>query len=584
MKSEKIFSAIATFIGTALVLFVVGWLFWQLISPLLDNVRNRDNNQVVLFHDFFELEADEIVLLWQDDWLREYTPIFHDGEVYLPLAFIRDFIDPFMFWDTGAQTLFVSTRYEMQSFRVGDVQLANGNVYVPASLVMGLYALMVYFYTDTNVAHVLPIANVPGRFAHTGSGQTAVRHHANTAAPIAVNLPQESTVALLYEEALWTRVRTANGIMGYVLTSALDAEVQPPALPANNRLPLFGRGHIDNFVPRTPNWDGGKINLAWLQIDSADDNEHWMEAPLPANLTVVSPSWFRFGADAQGLESMASATFVQWAQAQGIQVWPNVSDVYNALQSRDSGPILADMQVRQRIIEQLENYVSTLGLDGLVINIESLGDARYGAYYVQFMRELNLVLGHHVIIASAMKEDPETNPHYRHDLIAKTADFIVLMTFDEHHGASPQAGPVASLPWVERQITMMLDMVPPNQLIMGLPYYNRVWRTTVVEGARRTSLNWTIDRVVEEVYERNLTHEWNATVGSYYVTWIAVVEGEALRHQLWQECPRSIAEKMQIYTEHNLAGIAGWNLNFTNDAMWDVLAPYFPMRAVVADE
>jgi len=582
MNSEKIFSAIATFVGTMLVLLVVGWLFWQLISPLLDNFRNRDNNQVVLFHDFFELEADAIVLVWEDEWLREFTPVMHNNEVHLPLAFIQAFIDPILFWDTGAQALFVSTRYEMQSFRVGDVRLVNDQVYVSASLVMGLYAVSIIFFEEANVACVTRLGNEPGRFASIGaSGQTAVRHHANTASPIAVRLQQGATVTLLYEEGAWTRVRTAHGFMGYVQTLALGAAAYPPAMLPNNRVPLFTSGHINNFIPRTPNWDGGKINLTWLQIDSQENNDEWMETPLPANLTVISPTWFRFCEDdTQRVDSMASAEFVYWAQAQGIRVWPNVSDVCPGTAGRYSGPLLTDINARRSIITQLEDFVSTLGLDGLVINFESLGDARYGAYYVQFMRELNLALGHRIVIVAAMKEDPVANAHYRHDLIARTVDFVALMTFDEHHGASPQAGPVASLPWVQRQITAMLEFVPSNQLIMGLPYYNRVWRTTVVENARRTSLNWSMDRVLEELYDRGVTPEWNPTEGSYYIEWTAVVEGEALRHQLWQENARSIREKMQIYMEHDLAGIAGWNINFTNDALWEALAFYFPMRVV----
>jgi spore germination protein YaaH len=150
------------------------------------------------------------------------------------------------------------------------------------------------------------------------------------------------------------------------------------------------------------------------------------------------------------------------------------------------------------------------------------------------------------------------------------------MTYDEHYeGNTAGPGPVASLPWIERQITTMLQRVPANQLLMGLHFYNRVWRTSVAENTRRSSLNWGMDRAIAEFYNRSVAWEWDPAIGTYYAEFAEVVDGETLRYQLWLVCGRSLSEKMQIYARYNLAGVAGWAIGFTNQDVWELMGRYF---------
>jgi spore germination protein YaaH len=378
-------------------------------------------------------------------------------------------------------------------------------------------------------------------------------------------------VTLFYEENGWTRVRTDAGLLGYVQSSLLGATESRPTVVS--RAPIL-RDFIDNLQPHAPNWpERRKINLIWEQVYATAANTANMNTPLHESLTVISPTWFRFNAETMALDSVASADYVAWAQGQGIQVWPNVCDTSTGRAGIRT--ILSNAAARRHIVAQLVEYVEDLGLDGLSINIEHLFDHQYGPYYVQFMRELNIALGDKVILLAAMKPDTTINAHYRHDLIALTVDFIALMTFNEHAG-TPSPGPVASLPWVERKIVEILRRVPANQILMGMPYFNQVWRTSVADNSRRPSGNWDMDRAVREFDNRGVAFEWDETIGSYYAEFAEVVSGETLRHQLWLECARSVGMKMQIYAVYNLAGVAGWNNGFINQEVWELLGTYFP--------
>lgn len=570
MNMNKLVAAVATFLGTLAVLVAVGWLLWQFISPRFDVVRERYNPNIIPFHVHFGYDEDTLHIVFEGERVRGVpAPVLYADEAHLPVEFVRVNIDPFMFWDSGAQLLFVTTRYEMRSWRVGDVRLQGGEVFVPASVIMELYYFTVAFHPQYNMV-VVTDDRTPQRAAQV-TGAAPVRYRPDPAAPMTTRLPSGEGVTVFGEYGAWTRVRTGEGLLGYVQTSSLgERAYKPQPLP---RASLFATGFVDNFAPNIPT-QSGKINLVW--------DVSWNTAnPLPGSLTVVSPTWFRFCGDTMGVVSVAgaatAAAYVNWAHEQGVQVWANVTDVYAspARSYPHIGHLLRDANARRRAISQLTEHVEELNLDGLVINIESLHLFRYGPYFVQFMRELNIALGRRIVLSAAMLADPAVNPHYRHDLIARTIDFIILMTYDEHHGYSPQPGPTASLPWVDRQISTMLRLVPAHQLLMGLPFYNRVWRSAVADESRRGTLNWSMDWTEDRLGYHTAERVWDDVIGSYYAEFMRVEYGETIRHQIWLECPRSIAMKMQIYAVYNLAGVAGWHLGFANETAWAVIGAYF---------
>jgi spore germination protein YaaH len=567
VNTKKLLAAAFTFFGTLLVIAVVGWVIWQFINPQFENLRNRENNELIPFHEHFDADPAIPHIIWEGERLRDVVPpIIHNGTAYLPVEFVRAFLDPFMFWDANAQKLFVTTRTDMRTFRHGDIRVTADGVYVPADLLMMLYPFSVQYHAEFNMV-VVSDDRLP---QHTAAvlNPTPVRYRPDVSAPITQQLNAGERVTLFTSNQHWTRVRTRNGLLGYVQTASLGtAEIQYTEI---NRVPIF-RDFVDNFAPHSPAWTGGKINLVWKNPYNADAIHNSMQAPLPQGLTVVSPTWFRFNAETKSLDSIASAEYVQWAHEQGVQVWPNVNDT---LAGRTGiAAILSDEYARRRIISQLVDAVEAFNLDGISMNIEHLIDFQYGPYFVQFMRELNIAMGDRITLIAAMKVDPVINRHYRHDLIAQTIDFIALMTYDEH---VHNPGPVASLPWVEQHLSQMLPLVPANQLLLGLPFYNRIWRTTITDSARRPSGNWGMDRTIEEFDQRGVVWEWDDIIGSYYAEFAEVVDGETLRHQVWLECPRSINEKLQLYVMYNLAGVAGWSMGFTNDALWELIGTYFP--------
>jgi hypothetical protein len=318
---KQFLKAIMLFIVFLLVFAVAVTLLWVLIRPRLENIRNRENREVVPFHIHFDFDPGTAHIIWEGQRIRDAEPpIIHNGIAYLPVCFIREHIDPFMFWDTGAQTLFVTTLRDMRTYRHGHIRVVGGVPFVPADMVMGLYPFTVVFHPEYNMIVVTDDRQPQITAAVTSS--TPVRYRPDSQAPITVQLDAGERVTLFTEaDPFWTRVRTSTGLLGYVQTSSLGAS--EPRTNALARTPILD-DFIDNLQPRTPAWTGGKINIVWENPYTVEASTLAMQTPLHGSLTVVSPTWFRFNAETRELDSVANAEYVRWAQEQGILVWPTL--------------------------------------------------------------------------------------------------------------------------------------------------------------------------------------------------------------------------------------------------------------------
>ncbi|MCL2286194.1 MAG: glycosyl hydrolase family 18 protein [Firmicutes bacterium] len=593
-RRKQINTLMLSFTVTLIVVAIAAALIWFVILPRVRNVFDdalRGNRDIIHFHEFWALDPETPQIVFDDQHLRDVNaPIieYRNGNFYAYLSgtFLRDTIDPFLFWDESANTFFASTRREMLEFVPGrtsfyingrshpldtPVMRVNGETFLPIDLVQGLYPLVIEYHPEHNIL-VITSALVPQTTGMVVTNNAPVRYRAENRAAIAVQLGQDDEVIIFseYGDVDFVRVRTPQGILGYMAADDIDRIFTMDNVAAGPRiLPNW----IDNTTPHPPNWDGGRINLIWETAHNQDANANRMLTPFHSSVTVVSPTWFDFERESLNLRTNVSRAYVNWAHEQGVYVWPKVLDSYNAAVRA----ILMNRDARRTVIDQLIHYVDVYNLDGINIDIEHLLSAEEGPYKIQFLRELAIPMRERgVVLSSAVKVPEPWTMFYRRDLIALTVDFVMVMTYDQHHSTSEISGPVASLSWVQRGVQNILEEVPREQLLMGIPLYNRIWREVVLEDAPPTSVNRTMDFTREFFEERGVEWEWDPEIGSYYGRVGSIEDGEAIQYRVWLECPRSIAAKMQVYVVHDLAGVAFWRRFWENEETWDVIERYFP--------
>jgi len=405
---------------------------------------------------------------------------------------------------------------------------------------------------------------------------TNIRYREFANAPIAAQ-PSAGSIVVVFEEAGdFTRVRNEDGLLGWVLTSDIGETTSAIPLQGLERETLLA-GFVSNRVHPTPNWPTGTpVVMAWDSIYTQAANTARMEIPPHESLNVIAPMWFRLDEETMGLTSLANRDYVEWAQAQGLQVWPYVFDVSSA----NARIILTNWEARQRVIETLLHYVDELGLDGINIGFEHVSQA-VAPYLMQFLRELGPGLRARGVVYSKNVLVPFATMYYNRDLMAYFIDFIVVMAYDEHWIRAPYSGPVASIPFVQRGIEDMLAQVPAAQVVLGLPFYNRIWieiigdNTPETRTVRHHGTNYT-RAFFEYNFPEGTGWEWLPDIGKYYGEFVAAEDDGAVLYRVWLECERSIEQKLQLFWGYNLAGVSVWNRNFRhNEGLWELLETHF---------
>jgi len=574
----------------------------------LERFSSPHNRDILSYHGHFNLDYGTAHIVFDGTRIGVYPPPLietRDGIpfVYLPATFLQTYIDPFLFWDRSAEVFFASTRYDMLEFVPGQlyflhnreirpldtpIRHVDGQIFLPMDLVEGLYALTIEYAAEYSVVVVIS-AREEQTTGTVAARNAAVRFRPEVRAPIIVQLSQGSRVvidprtnaplsrcsisppamATVREAYDFVRVRTPQGFVGYIELEDLDDTREHGTLYQREAIL---HTWIDNMTPRAPRWHGGDINLVWESAHNQTANANRMEVPFHHSLTVVSPTWFELDAETLRMTSVASRSYVNWAHDQGVYVWPKVFDRDNDT----ARAILLDRDARRTVIGQITEYVYRYNLDGINIDFEHLMAWNEGGYKIQFLRELSVALQDtDVVISAAVKVPHISTRLYRRYLIGLSVDFVMVMTYDEHWSTSPVDGPVASLGWVNQAVENMLVEVPREQLLMGLPFFNRVWREVAATGERLPSRAWDMDYTRNFFESRDVEWEWDDNAGGYFGEVTVQVDGQNVIHRVWFENENSIAAKMQLFVNHELAGVAGWRREFESADIWELLAVFF---------
>lgn len=163
---------------------------------------------------------------------------------------------------------------------------------------------------------------------------------------------------------------------------------------------------------------------------------------------------------------------------------------------------------------------------------------------------------------------PQFTAFYNRKEQGVVADYVIIMGYDEHTAGSPEAGSVASLPFVEEGILLTLKEVPKEKVINGIPLYTRLWKEA--NNGTVTSEVCTMDQADQYVRENKMEAYWNKDVSQNYAE--AVTETGTLK--IWLEDEKSLEEKMKLIQKYDLAGVAEWKLGFERDSIWDVISGY----------
>ena len=510
-------------------------------------------------NEYYGLTSEEEAALILNGQVLEEKGLVADGTVYISYSDVWNYLNSGFYWDAQAGQLMLTLPSGTLTWTPEDgsgavILGSDGGPYISAECVKENSDIDLEIYSEPN--RVVARTQWDGVRTATVTETAQVRYRGGPRSEILTEVQAGDTVVFQEDLSDWCQVATSDGYVGYVESSTLTQNEETGLPHETDEKFQYQKISLDH-----------KIVLGWHYVGSQEGNSSLSEVIAGATgLNTISPTWFSL-ADGQGnLISYADSSYVEQAHAAGLQVWGLLGDVDGS--AVNTGSVLSSTEARANIIQQLMQIAAECGMDGINVDFESIREES-APQYLQFLKELCAAAHQQNLIVSTDNFVPTYTGYYKRAEQAKTVDYIIIMGYDEHTASSEEAGSVASLPFVEQGIADTLAEVPAEQVINAVPFYTRGWVETFGSTVPE-SQTLSMDEADAFVTEHGIETYWDASVGQN----VGSVETGDARYSIWLEDEQSIAEKVNLASEYNLAGVAVWRLGFERQSVWSVFEDY----------
>ena len=585
-EEDKVLSKNRRFVPiiAALALIIVV-IFLMLCGSILQRyMPSKEKSDLAAYYGLGSEEDMAIVL---DDVLLDAKGIYIDGEPYIDYTTVHDALNERFYWDGNENVLLYTTPDDLITVNVSEnryfvtkaenptnytiVRVDADTAYIALDFVEQ-YTNMAYRYFETPNRVVITSA--------TGDEQTTamkkaceLREKGGIKSSILKEVEKGESLAVLEEGDTWSKVASTDGLIGYVKTKFLGEKTEVSASTVTN-------GYSEQFTHITKD---SAINMGWHQVTNAAANGAVATVlGSTKGVNVISPTWFYLNDSEGNIASLASTDYVSYCHQNGVEVWGLFSNLENS--DADSTEVLTHTSKRQNLVNQIIAQAIQYDLDGVNLDFEALS-GQVGDGFIQFVRELSLKCANNGLVLSIDNYVPTaSSSFYNRAEQAKFADYIVIMGYDEHYAGS-EAGSVASLGYVTEGVANTIsEGVPAEQVILGMPFYTRVWALTPkdtagddVEAASddyvaydTTSQALGMDDVQSLLATNGATASWSDETSQNYAEYV----NAGVTYKVWIEDAASLEKKLEVVKGNNLAGAAFWKLGLENAGVWDTIIKY----------
>ena len=179
------------------------------------------------------------------------------------------------------------------------------------------------------------------------------------------------------------------------------------------------------------------------------------------------------------------------------------------------------------------------------------------------LNEIGVVLS---VDVTAPDGAPEWSLCYDRNIIGKIADYIMFMAYDQYGATSTKAGTTAGCDWVETNVKKFLGQegVEASKLILGVPFYTRVWKESNGNVTSDVVNMGNIDKVIPSNAQKN----WDESLQQYYVEY----QKNGATYKIWVEDEKSIEAKLDLVSKYNLGGAAFWEYDRSTSSIWNLIS------------
>ena len=525
------------------------------------------------WNEFYQVsESDRSAIILQDEMVEEQA-LIRDDVCYFDLATVHKYMNEVFYADMTEKLLLYANPTEVIRTTFGETSYTTTEGTQDAGYVISfvegdtVYVAADYVKLFTNYSydcydrHVQVYTEWGTRQVAQLKKDTAVRLRGGVKSPILTQAAKGDTLEILEQMETWSKVKTADSVIGYVENKRLGDITEETETPVT-----------DYQEPEyTALTSDSKICLGWHSIGGVGGNDTlYSMVSGTKGMNVIAPTWFSLTDENGSIRNFGTANYVTTAHNMGLQVW-GVVDNFNY--ANETGTAISTLNMlssttsRQNFVRNVTDAAVGLGLDGINVDFEQLS-SDCGPHYVEFIRELSIQCRNMGLVLSIANYVPfNFNDYYRLDIQGQVADYVIIMGYDEHWHGSKDPGSVASISYVSGGLDRTLQEVPANKVVNALPFYTILWKT---EGTDVTDEYITMNNEADFMNRAGVTAEWDEETCQNYAEWTS---GNAT-YQIWLEDAESIAVKLNMMATKNIGGVAVWRLGYGTQAAWELINAY----------
>ena len=563
-----------------IILAIAGIFLWKRYSPTKETYDMKK---------YYGIEKSGQLGITVDNQVVDAQGILSDGKAYVSYEIVRDYINSRFYWDSNENKLLYMLPKDMISVDVGSkdylvsrekksedyvILKTDGNTAYIALDFIQQYTNMDYEVSN-KPNHVMIRTKWGKTDVATVKKDTQVRYRGGVKSPVLTELKKKDEVVIVESEENWKKVRTEDGVIGYVQNRALKNEEK------KNITRDFEEQDYTSISKEY------KINLAWHNVTNQTANNALAQRlSQTKGITTLAPTWIHVADTSGNITSIASADYVTYAHQQNVEVWMTVRDFDGGINTeQESYDLLSHTSRRDTLITQLIAEALRVGVDGINVDFEKITE-KCGEHYIEFIRELSVKCRQNGLVLSVDNYVPKSyNTQYDRKEQGIVADYVVIMGYDEYFAGSLKAGPVSSYNYVKEGIEETLKEVPADKIISGIPFFTRLWKETPKTAEQRSgekgteaadySMNveseaYGMDTAQSLVTQAGAETSWDKDNGCNYASW----ETGGAKYEIWLEDEKSIEPKLKLIQKYKLAGSAEWALGQENTDIWNLIQKY----------
>lgn len=507
--------------------------------------------------------------------------IIENDVIYLSLNDIMNYYDKHAYYDKQYNQIVTSSDTKLAVLKIGENNITingepknikgaafekDGIYYLPVSEMEEVYNIKVAKKDNKVIIESLDRKLTTA----TANKKIAIKYKPIIFSKTLEKVDEKEKVVIAEVEANalpngWVKVRTEKGTIGYVEKKNLNA---------------FKVEREQKVVSKQIE---GKVSIAWEYFSE------YFKAPDNSNVkyegvNVVSPSFFNMKLQDTGKENITMMDvvsqskiipnvgdegdkYIKWAHNNGYKVWAKVSNDTLSTTIDEFSYIINDYQLRSLMIKDIVNYVDEYDLDGINLDFEYMYMKDSGAFS-KFVIELAPQLREKGAVLSVDVTAPNGAENwsycYDRNLIGEVADYVVFMGYDQY--GTTNIGTTSGYNWLVNSLKSMLtyDEVPADKLILGLPFYTKLWQTKNDQTIKGIAIGM---NSVSASIPANVEKQWKEDLQQYYVEY----QQNGFVYKMWIEDEESFSKKLNLVNEYNLAGAGYWRKGLESTSIWNVI-------------